>query len=128
MKVTYKFFRYKNGLAHFAVVGVECWPAVSCSIEWDVILGEYENVYRDAVYDGIMDAVRWHRMKFEGGNFKWFVHQFVELFVDTKVDAVRCAATLAAWKALGHDESGVGFLFRNNWQAHLIDAENSKSE
>jgi hypothetical protein len=68
------------------------------------------------VANGIRDAIAWHAL--EGGVAASFrVLEIEELPVDTKPDAVRCAATMAAWKALGHDETGIAFEFDGQWKA-----------
>lgn len=119
MRATSKFFRHKNGLSAFAVVGVETTVASSSSlITWLPEVAIHEREYRDVVANGIAIAFNAHRAK-GGGPVSFQIVEFVELLVDTKDDAVQCAATAAAWMALGHDESEVTYEFDGRWHANL---------
>jgi hypothetical protein len=51
-----------------------------------------------------------------GGSAEFTILEFVELLVDTKEDAVRCASAAAAWKALGHSEADLTFKFNGAWR------------
>jgi hypothetical protein len=114
MRATHKFFKHKNGKSAFAVVGIEAVPADEVTITWSPELAFAEKEYSPAVTEGINKAIRWHSER--GGGLSTFtITEFTELYVDTKPDAVSCAAAAAAWKALGHDETLLNFEFQENW-------------
>ena len=110
MKATYKFFKYKAGISSFAVVGLETVSSSETGVVWSTKLVEYERTYSDAVAEGVAAAMK-HHITRGGAPSSFIVTEFTELIVDTKEDAVCCAATVAAWKALGHDESEIVFEF-----------------
>lgn len=60
--------------------------------------------YQGDVEAGIDDARTWHLSK-GGADASFQVTELGIFPVDTKADAVRCAATAAAWKALGNSEA-----------------------
>jgi hypothetical protein len=56
--------------------------------------------------------MREHELR--GGEACWVeIVELIEAPVDTRADAVRCAATLATWKALGHSEADADVVFEN---------------
>jgi hypothetical protein len=112
----FKFFKHKNGLSAFAAIALEPVAGVKDTLEWEPAAQALEKFYGEAVSNGIRDAVAWHML--EGGAATAFrVLEIVQMLMDTKPDAVRCAATMAAWKALGHAESGIAFEFDGEWKA-----------
>jgi hypothetical protein len=114
--ITFKFFKHKNGISAFAAITIELISGAEDSIEWAPMAQAQKKSYGEAVLNGIRDAVAWHVLR--GGVATGFkVLEIEELLVDTKPDAVRCAATMAAWKALGHAETDVAFEFDNEWKA-----------
>lgn len=114
--ITFKFFKTKRGVSAFAAITLEPQAGSSEVVEWVPSVILFEAIYGEAVTSGIRDALAWHSL--EGGTPTAFkVFEFTELLVDTKPDAVRCAATMAAWKALGHEESGISFEFDEEWIA-----------
>ena len=119
MKATYKFFKYKAGISSFAVVGLEAVSSSKTGVVWLPELVEYERTYSNAVAGGVAAAMK-HHMTRGGAPSSFIVTEFTELIVDTKEDAVCCAATVAAWKALGHDESEIVFEFDGHWKAKVL--------
>ncbi len=112
----FKFFKHKGGLSAFAAITLEQQAGSEGGVEWMSQIKSFEPTYGEAVASGVRDAIAWHTQ--EGGTSTAFlVLEFEELLVDTKPDAVRCAATMAAWKALGHDESSISFEFEREWVA-----------
>jgi len=115
----FKFFKHNDGISAFAAIAVEPITGVRDPIEWGPKVKARQMIYGDAVSDGIRDALDWHLR--EGGVATAFrILEIEELLVDTKPDAVRCAATMAAWKALGHDETAIAFEFDGAWNARRI--------
>lgn len=114
--IAFKFFKTKGGVSAFAAITLEPQAGSDEVVEWMPSVRLFEAIYGKAVASGIRDALAWHSA--EGGAPTSFrVLDFTELLVDTKPDAVRCAATMAAWKALGHEESGISFEFDREWIA-----------
>jgi len=112
----FKFAKLKNGIGAFAAIAVETIDGVSGVIEWSPSEKALQKNYGEAVSNGIEDAVAWHVL--EGGQTKSFrILQFEYLVMDTTLDAVRCAATMAAWKSLGHDEAQIVFEYDGEWKA-----------
>jgi hypothetical protein len=111
---SFKFFKHKGGISAFAAITLEPQAGVAEGVDWMPAVKSFEPIYGEAVVSGIRDALAWHTL--EGGTTTGFlVLELEELLVDTKPDAVRCAATMAAWKALGHEESGISFEFDREW-------------
>lgn len=114
----FKFFKHMNGISSFAAILLELVEGAPESVVWADEVAPLEAVYGEAVRLGIKDALQWHAAA--GGQSAAFrVVDFIELVVDTKPDAARCAATGAAWKALGHDEAKLGFEHDGQWKAKL---------
>jgi hypothetical protein len=114
MRASYKFFKHKNGISAFAEVGIESAPSPDFAVTWAKDVATYERNYGNAVREGITQALRWHR-DLGGGPAKFTISDFVELIVDTREDAVRCASAAAAWMALGHSETELAFDFEGTW-------------
>ena len=112
----FKFIRHKGGFGAFAEITLEKQAGLREGVEWMSAVKSFEAIYGEAVASGIRDALAW--LLLEGGATTAFKVLGLEvLLVDTKPDAVRCAATMAAWKALGHDESGISFELDREWVA-----------
>ena len=113
---TYKFAKQMGGKGCFAAISLDLLSNVAAPVEWAASLEFYERIYGAAVTEGIQDALDWHVAA--GGEPGCFlVTDFIDFPVDTKPDAVRCAATMAAWKSLGHDENGIIFYFTDECRA-----------
>ncbi|SRR5258705_10520334 len=115
MKGSFKFFKHQDGISAFAEVAVESAPSSDFCVKWTSDLANYERSYGGAVREGITQALRWHR-DLGGGSAGFTILEFVELVVDTKADAVKCASAAAAWKALGHSETDLTFDFDGAWR------------
>src|ERR1039458_6543609 len=111
MKAAFKFLMHKNGISAFAAISVDAIPSSQFSVTWSNDLTQHERGYGTVVREGIADAMRWH-CETVGSPAAFTVTEFTELVVDTKPDAVRCASSAAAWKALGHSETEMNFSFR----------------
>ena len=113
---SFKFCKQRGGLGAYAVVSVETIAGSAGFVEWAAAAELFEKFYGVAVRQGIRDALDWHEAG--GGTGSAFrVLEIQEFLVDTKPDAVRCAATMAAWKALGHEEAQIVFEFDGEWKA-----------
>lgn len=115
---TFKFFKHKNGNSSFAAITLELMEGATGIVGWAEALASHEAAYGEAVRLGIKGALKWHGDGGDSASFR--VVDFAELVVDTKPDAARCAATGAAWKALGHDEDRICFELDGQWRAKLI--------
>jgi hypothetical protein len=114
----FKFFKHRNGISSFASISLELVDGPPEAVEWADGISSLQAIYGEAVRLGIKDALQWH-IATGGKSAAFLVVNFTELVVDTKPDAARCAATGAAWKALGHDESSLYFAFDGEWRAKL---------
>lgn len=109
MKASYHFRMTKNGLTAYAAVELEAVASPFVHVTWSGELKRYARKYSKAVEEGTRDAAEWHALLgHSSASFR--VVGFTELLVDTRPDAVKCAATAAAWKALGHDEGCLEFM------------------
>lgn len=112
----FKFCRHKGGSGAFATITLESVRGTAGDVEWAPASSPLKKFYSDAVSEGVRDALSWHES--EGGEAAVFrVLDLQEFLVDTRPDAVRCAATMAAWKELGHEEAGIVFDFDGEWRA-----------
>jgi hypothetical protein len=118
MKGSFKFFKQQNGTSAFAEIAVKSAPSSDFSVRWTNDRANYERNYGGAVWEGIVQALRWHR-DLGGGSAEFTILEFIELVVDTKADAIKCASAAAAWKALGHSETELTFNFDGTWHVTL---------
>ena len=109
MEGSFNFLRHKNGICAFARIGVGCEPSTELVVEWAPDLAQLEKKYGWYVLTGIGLAMIWHR-ELGGGTARFRVLSLVESLMDTTPDAVHVAATVAAWKALGHSETELEFI------------------
>ncbi len=114
MEGSYKFFRMRQGIASFAEMSVRAVPNDTMIIDWPKKLDPPMSTYADAITWGIALAYQQHQ-HFGGMPARIEVVEIVEVPVDTKADAVTCAAAVATWLALGHDESEIAFEFKGGW-------------
>ena len=105
-----KFVRHRHGLTAFARVDVVARPEAVWSFPWEVepkTHGLYaipQHFFGNALESGLRAAAREHGAR--GGTPHCLTVVSTGCVpADTLEDAVACAATLAAWKALGHDEA-----------------------
>ena len=117
---SFMFAKMLNGIGRAAVVEVEPCCFVDSIVVW---ASKYDGpadkrpIEQD-VTAGVGDAVGWH-IAGGGGRVALRVVD-VDFGADFSLDAVRCAATMAAWLALGHDEAEIKFeVEKGRWRAAL---------
>jgi hypothetical protein len=118
----YRFLKTRGGITGFASVTVESTPAPELTVSWDPRIAP--NLYRDygtAAREGVTAAFRAHQKR--GGLPQQVqISELLETVVDTRPDAVRCAAGIAAWKSWGWPESDVTILNQEGeWTAAFKD-------
>lgn len=91
----------------FAQVTVCSEPSAASRVEWDDGLDGMRRVWGADIEKGIEQAADAHR-KGGGAAHSVRVVDVVDVPVDTRADAVRCAAAIAAWTSFGGDESAAG--------------------
>jgi hypothetical protein len=96
----FKFIKHHHGVTAFAEIAIEANPSDGFAIAWPSELAQLESAYNGPVRAGIEKAFAWHRAN-DDRLFTFAVRDLVELIVDTKLDAVECAATMAAWQSFG---------------------------
>ena len=102
----YRLLRTRAGITSFATVTVVSTPEQALRISWDASLADLQRIYGPFVQEGVEAAFRQH-LKLGGDPQAVRVTDLAETAVDTKPDAVRCAASIAAWKSWGHSETEV---------------------
>jgi len=88
---------------HFARIHLSCQPAGAWTITFNDSLG-LMSYYGDAMTAGIQLAIDEYR-KHADIAYAIHVERLEYTVVDTRPDAVKCAAAMAAWVGLGQDES-----------------------
>jgi len=111
----YRFCKTKNGITSFASLSIESVDQNATYLIWAENVAKFASRYEAAVKSGIDDAMQWH-VESGGKPVAFRVVDFTELLVDTKMDAVRCAATFAAWLELGHLECQLSIEWKGEWQ------------
>lgn len=114
METTYKFFRMWRGIASFAQITVDTRPCAAHELTWNATEVLTLHLYRDAIALGV-EAAHMRHCELGGETACVTIVDFVDVMVDTKADAVTCAAALATWKALGHDEAAAVVEYRDEW-------------
>jgi hypothetical protein len=116
----FMFAKMINGIGRAAMVELEPCCFVDAIVVW---VSKYDGLAdkRPIELDvnvGVGGAVGWH---IAGGGGKVALRVVdVDFGADFSLDAVRCAATMAAWLALGHDEAGIKFeVEKGRWRAAL---------
>lgn len=104
MKAAHRFLRTRAGQTAFAHVSVESEAREVWSVQWLPNLAGLEAAYGAPVADGISVAARAHELT-GGLPQRVVIRELTEVVVDTQLDAVRCAAAVAAWKSWAHEES-----------------------
>lgn len=121
MRGEYRFLRHRGGIASVARVTVELHPDSAWSVSWEKLVSDSPSYpprvfYRSAAEEGVMLAAREHERR-GGEPYQVHIVQVVEWPADTRADAVRCAAALATWGALGHAEAEATIVFLGEeWQ------------
>lgn len=122
VKGTHRFLQTRNGVTAFAQVGIVATPDQRGAVLWATELEALREVHGAAVDMGIQLAVQAHR-GMGGASHRFEVVELMETAVDSRPDAVRCAAALAAWRSLGHDESDASVVFEDGaWKVELMSA------
>jgi len=99
MKSSYKFLRVHQGLPRFAKITAASEPAD----DWCIFLEpEIDELWIDAVESGLRAAMA-EQERLGARRFSITASSLVWSPVDTTEDAVRCAATVAAWMSFGND-------------------------
>ena len=109
MIATHQFATQKGGKGRFAGVTIRAEAGGFDGVHWSPVVTHLLRAqYGGEVAAGVADARRWHLAR---GGIDSFIEvlQIAEVLSDTTPDAVRLAATAAAWKALGN--SGDELLF-----------------
>ncbi|MFY9906946.1 MAG: hypothetical protein WBX02_11635 [Terriglobales bacterium] len=114
MEGDYKMFRTAAGKTAFAIVGVAAREGEG--IRWHPSLTGMRRLYGGPVQAGVEHALHEHAER-GGAAHSIEIIKLIESTSDTKEDAVKCAATLATWKALGHPESEAEVVFQGDaWE------------
>jgi hypothetical protein len=123
MIIEHKFLRTKNGVTSFAAVGVSSRPSDELTIVWSDAASGLRGAYETAAEEGVQLAAREHQRR--GGQPQSVeIASIVETPVDTRSDAVRCAAALAAWKSWGHLEAEASVMFEDGaWKVTFASAQ-----
>lgn len=104
MRSHYRFMRTREGITRFAMVTVHAQVSSSWEIVLDPSLGRLMDAQADAVRKGISAAANEYE-KHGGKPHRVFVESIVETAADSSIDAIFCAAAVAAWKCLGGEEA-----------------------
>lgn len=100
----YRFLRHQGGVTAFARVSIESRPNDVWTTILDALPEGDRAEYAAALEGGIDVAASAHTQR--GGAPQIVAVTVLEqVFVDTKADAVRCAAAMAAWKSWDHPEA-----------------------
>lgn len=119
MKSEYRFLRTQSGATSFARVTLSASPASEWCIEFDRVM-PIVPAYLDALRDGIAIAVREYE-RLGGVPHRIEVDALQETPADTSPDAVRCAATVATWKAFGREESRIVISYQtDHWETSFV--------
>jgi hypothetical protein len=106
----YRFLETVEGATRFAKVTLQS----EASPQWKVTLTglphTMQELYGDAIRQGLNTAMA-EQDRHQGPRYHVTVTELVETTVDTTVDAVECAATIAAWKSFDGKEDAISLLF-----------------
>ncbi|MFT3686280.1 MAG: hypothetical protein QM783_15400 [Phycisphaerales bacterium] len=101
----HRFRAFSNGIGTVAGVEIAAQSAPAMPTVWMESASHYP-LGKDWIAEGeegVRDALAWHMAK-GGGCAAFTVRKLIATYVDTWGGAIRCAATFAAWKSLGHAE------------------------
>jgi hypothetical protein len=113
--IKYRFVRMKGGVGAYAGLTLERTDGPFGLVEWAPELATKKKYYDQSVRQGIEDALTWAGEP-RSSACAFRILEFVELEVDTNRAAVRCAATIAAWKELGRDENQLAVILEDEWR------------
>ena len=116
MKVQYRFMRTRGGVTKFARITLVSSPAE----EWDLWFGpaaeELGASHEAAVRSGIAAATR-RQDSLGGPRHRIEIEALEQTLADASIDAIECAAAIAAWMSFGHDEADVSVVHAaDRWQ------------
>ncbi len=114
----YRFLKTHNRLTFFAEVEIEARPTETFGVIWGNDDPSSRRWLGEAIEQGIGAAHRCHGRS-GGATASFRVTDLRVSNVDTTAGTAMAAATVAAWMALGHDESEISFSFDGDWSAHL---------
>jgi hypothetical protein len=115
MQGSHTFRQVKNSVGNFAHVSLLCHPGKEYAVHWSADENESKVIHSLALLQGIEDSYRKHLA--EGGAPSAFtIEEVQELPVDTTADAMRCAAAMATWRALGHGEHSAKIIHDAEWR------------
>ena len=106
MHAKHKFFKTRNGITSFAVVSVRSEVCPAWSTTWAPTAVPFQQVYSDAVKLGVQRAAEEHEKR-GGAPHLIEVISIEDAPSDARLDAVTCAAAVAAWKSLGRAENDI---------------------
>jgi hypothetical protein len=109
-----KFFRHICGISSFAEVSILSKPTDNFALEWEDSARPYEKIYGDIIYGAVCAALSLY-LSSGGKTHTFTVAEVVELPVDTKNDAVYCAAFAATRESLGYSPESSSFLHCGKW-------------
>lgn len=114
------FMKSKENKSSFAKIEIEASESDIFKIKWPEEYAEFKLEYGEAVKNGIEYAFE-VRSKIKGKkSFKFSILDFVELIVDTNIHAVQCAATVAAWEAMGENIKNINYYYDHHWNVEII--------
>ena len=121
----FNFLRVKNGRPYFARVSV----VADLAIQGVQVLqktnshdSHFPQSWLDAAFVGATMALDRH-LQLGGNKIGVVINWVLGTEVDTTTDSVETAAYLAAWKALGHQESELDLDFDERWQIKFAQNE-----
>ena len=99
----------RGGKGRFAGVTIRTEAGVFDGVHWSPVVTHFLRAeYGGAVAAGVADSRRWQLAR--GGADAWLEVIEIQIFpVDSTPEAVRLAATAAAWKALGNAQEELRF-------------------
>jgi hypothetical protein len=96
----HRFMRTRNGAVRFARVTISSEVAPEWSVSISGALDALQADYGEAIGRGVSLAVA-EQTRRAGRSHRIEVLALVETLSDTTIDAVECAAAIAAWKSFG---------------------------
>jgi hypothetical protein len=117
----HRFAIQKGGKGRFAGVTIRAETGDFDGVHWSPVVTHLLRAeYGGEVAAGVADARRWHLAR-GGADASVEVIEILTFPVDSTPDAVRCAATAAAWKALGNAEEDLRFDAAGDRWAPVVD-------
>lgn len=109
MRASFKFFRRLGDATASAAATVEVAALGVEPISWDATIApEHRANYGEASAEALEEVSGWHRER-GGAGAAFRVVELAGVAADAQPDAVACAISAAAWKALGYPETEIEF-------------------